>query len=58
MAVLGEDCGEGEGPEVGDEGCDVLEGGGGHGGELVLHVDDEEGGGHFGAGSRRSWLRS
>lgn len=48
VPVLGEDCREGEGLEVGDESVDVLKGGGGHGGEVGLHVDYEEGGGHFG----------
>lgn len=50
VAVLGEDCGEGVRLEVGDEGGDVGEGMGGHGGEVVLHVDYKEGGCHFGCG--------
>lgn len=58
VPVLGEDCGEGEGLEVGDEGGDVLEGDGGHGGEVVLHVDYEESGGHFGGGSGRIGFHS
>ncbi len=48
VAVLEEDEGAGGGFEVGGEGKDIGEGGGGHGEEDVLHVDDEEGGGHDG----------
>ncbi len=48
VAVLEKDEGAGGGLEVGGEGEDVGEGGGGHGEESVLHVDDEEGGGHDG----------
>ena len=48
VAVLGEDKGQGEGLEVGDKAEDVGEGGGCHGGEDGLHVDNEESSGHFG----------
>lgn len=44
--MLGEEEGEVGGLEVGAEGEDVGEGGGGHVEEEVLHVDDEEGCGH------------
>ena len=46
--MLEEDEGADGGLEVGGEGEDVGESGGGHGEEDILHVDDEEGGGHDG----------
>lgn len=52
VAVLGEDAGERVRFEVGGEAEDVGEAGGCHGGEDILHVYYQEGGGHFGGGWR------
>lgn len=48
MPVLREDQGAGGTLEVGNEGEDVREGVGGHGGEDGLHIDYEKGGRHVG----------
>ena len=48
VPVLREDQGAGGTLEVGNEGEDVGEGVGGHGGEDGLHIDYEEGGRHVG----------
>lgn len=45
MAVAGEDDGDGRAAAEADGGEEVGEDGGGHGGEVVLDVDDEEGAG-------------
>ena len=57
VSMLSEDCGEGVGLEAGYQGFDVWKGGGGHGSEVVLHVDYEEGGCHFGEEALKDWLR-